>query len=277
MGDFSEDMLWAVIRAALAGGEKILAVCGEEDFQVELKADQSPLTIADRMSHDVIKSFLTERFPNIPLLSEEGRSIPYQERENWHEYFLIDPLDGTKEFIKRNGEFTVNIALVRGGDPILGVVYVPVTDTLYYAAEGFGAYRLTQASKLADGEALPNGERLPIEETGDSQKHGAIRVVASRSHFNEETAAFVQNLEKTHGRVKTVNAGSAVKLCLVAEGSADIYPRFAATMEWDVAAGAVVAKEAGCRVVRADDRRPMVFNKEDLVNPWFIAARKGLA
>ena len=265
------------MQAALKGGAEILDVYGSEDFRIELKEDDSPLTLADRKSHYAVQTLLTKRFPETPILSEEGRTIPFDERINWPEFWMIDPLDGTKEFIKRNGEYTVNVALIRSGNPVLGVVYVPVTDVLYYGVEGLGSYRLRQASKSSVGLDVGVGEKLPIAKTASPGIEKPVRVVASRSHFSAETEEFVQQLKTIYGKVETVNAGSAVKICLVAEGSADIYPRFAPTMEWDVAAGAIVAREAECMVIKAADKEPMIFNKRDLVNPWFIVGRHPFA
>lgn len=270
--------LRAAVCAAVAGGAEILDVYGESDFQIERKEDDSPLTIADKKSNDAIQSLLSEFTSDTPILSEEGRSIQYEERRKWEEFWMIDPLDGTKEFIKRNGEFTVNIALMQRNKPVVGVVYVPVTDVLYYGARGVGSFRIEKGSKTSVSFRAQSGKKLPslMKDRAEKDNSGAqppIRVVASRSHFTTETAAFVRQLERVHGAVETVNAGSAVKICLVAEGSADVYPRFAPTMEWDIAAGVVVAEEAGCSVRQAEATKPMVFNKEDLVNPWFIVGR----
>lgn len=257
-----QPLLDVAVAAAIEAGRAILEVYAS-DFAVQSKEDRSPLTLADKRSHEVIASRLgASGAAHYPLLSEEGRNIPYAERKAWEMFWLVDPLDGTKEFIKRNGEFTVNIALIRAQRPVLGVIYVPVTDVLYYAAQGLGAWRLDRAAAGADrGTAV----RLPATDAGRP-----CTVVASRSHLSPETEAFLQELKGRHGRMEIVSAGSSLKFCLVAEGKADVYPRFAPTMEWDTAAGQAIVAEAGGTVVRSTDQVAMVYNKEDLLNPWFL-------
>ena len=258
------DLTRIAVEAALLGGKRILSVYQGADFQVEAKADDSPLTLADRRSHEAIVGLLTKETPDIPILSEEGADIPLTERRKWRRFWLVDPLDGTKEFIKRNGEFTVNIALIEGEAPVIGVVYIPVGDVLYKARSGSGAYKLESASTSAkDGVRLPSGA-----DPGDD----TVRVVSSRSHSSPETESFIGSLRDRYRNVETVIAGSALKICLVAEGAADVYPRFGPTMEWDTGAGHCVALEAGCSFRRSDNG-PFVYNKEILRNPGFIVER----
>lgn len=290
------DHLICALSASLRAGAEILDVYGTDDFNVRHKADDSPLTLADMRSHELINEALRTAFPDMPVLSEEGRDIPYEERRHWPAFWLVDPLDGTKEFVKRNGDFTVNIAIVEAGQPVLGVVYVPVTDTLYFGLSGTGAYKLMDATAAAKDAGLADmaaargttagerpahtttalerlitaGKRLPTRSRSHSDP---VRVVASRSHFTPETGAFVDDLKTRYGSVETVAAGSSIKICLVAEGAADVYPRFGPTMEWDVAAGHAVALESGCRVVVPDTGSAMTFNKPDLLNPWFVVGR----
>ncbi len=183
----------------------------------------------------------------------------------------MDPLDGTKEFIKKNGEFTVNIALVENGVPELGVIYVPCREELYYASEQAGAYKVTGVDRdnpLPYSEIKKRAIRLPLP-----VGHQGIVVVASRSHQTKETCAFIENLRKQGMPVTLISSGSSLKICSVAEGSADVYPRFAPTMEWDTAAGHAIARAAGCTVCQADGKTPLVYNKENLLNPWFIVRR----
>lgn len=261
-------LLEKAIVAALKAGEEILKIYNDPDadFQIEAKADNSPLTIADRTSHDVIESFL-ESTP-YPVLSEEGKTIAFNDRQDWDTLWIVDPLDGTKEFIKKNGEFTVNIALVKDGVPVLGVIYVPVTKELYYGCEEAGAYKKTgiiyeggiDFAKLQD-VATP----LPIPKEDDSYV-----VVASRSHMSDDTRNFVEKLRQAHPNLELTSVGSSIKICLVAEGKADIYPRFAPTMEWDTAAGHAIARAAGKDIYQMDEETPLTYNKEDLLNPWFI-------
>ncbi|MGL4410934.1 MAG: 3'(2'),5'-bisphosphate nucleotidase CysQ [Bacteroidales bacterium] len=252
------------IAAAIDAGAEIMKIYNDptSDFEVEIKSDNSPLTIADKISNDVITSYLRES--NIPILSEEMKQAPFSERKDWDTLWVVDPIDGTKEFIKKNGEFTVNIALVKNHTPILGVVYLPAKGLLYFADEKIGAYRIrTSSSDMVN--IMANSIKLPIER---SEK--IYRVVASRSHCNEETTRFINELKEIHGNVELVSSGSSIKICLVAEGSADIYPRFGPTMEWDTAAGHAIALYAGFQVVEAYSNIPLAYNKENLLNPYFI-------
>jgi 3'(2'), 5'-bisphosphate nucleotidase len=268
-----QKLLQTAIEAALAAGEKILEVYGSEDFDLTLKDDDSPLTRADVISQQTITDILATG-SDFPLLGEEGREIPFAERSEWETFWLVDPLDGTKEFVKRNGEFTVNIALIAEGRPVLGVLYVPVKDVLYYGFFGGGAFRVDGATGMALASVTTAATKLP-DTIG--RVVPPVRVVASRSHFSAETAAFVEDIESKHGTVDLLNAGSALKIYLVAEGRADIYPRLAPTMEWDVGAGQIIAEEAGCTVVQAESGKPLLYNKENLVNPHFIVTRPFVA
>jgi 3'(2'), 5'-bisphosphate nucleotidase len=268
MKDVSENMLLAAIKGALAGGSAILKVY-ETAFEVDVKADSSPLTEADRQAHLRITQHLKDT--GIPVLSEEGRDIPFDERKNWQRFWLVDPLDGTKEFVKRNGEFTVNIALVENGVPIAGVIYVPVSGQLFVGIVDQGAFSTTLdcLAPVSDlNNLLSSATRLPI-----SRAKSGYTVVGSRSHMSDETLAFVARLREAHGDVKLVSMGSSLKLCLVANGTADVYPRFAPTMEWDTAAGHAIAVAAGCKVTMQDGITPLTYNKENLLNPWFIVSR----
>ncbi len=256
-------LLDQAIAAALEAGRAVQEVYAS-DFAVECKDDRSPLTLADKRSHEIIAGRLGPG--GLPLLSEEGRNIPYEERKAWPVFWLVDPLDGTKEFIRRNGEFTVNIALVRETRPVLGVIYLPVTDVLYFAARGLGAWRQERAS--ADRGRRGTAEALPLPAGAERP----FTVVASRSHLSPETEAYLRDLGGRHSMMEIASAGSSLKFCLVAEGRADVYPRFGPTMEWDTAAGQAIVEEAGGTVVRSEDGSEMRYNKEDLLNPWFIAS-----
>ncbi len=262
-----------IAAAATAGcraGAAILDIYGTE-FSVEQKEDRSPLTEADMRSTRIIERALADT--GLPMLSEEGRQTPYAERAGWEWYWLVDPLDGTKEFVKRNGEFTVNIALVHGCRAVGGFVFVPVTTTAFFALAGAGAYR---ASLPAAHDGAPYtwdslvgcAETLP-RPVGTRP----FTAVASRSHMSPETQAYVAKLRRWHGEVALVSRGSSLKLCLLAEAAADIYPRFAPTMEWDTAAGHAIVKEAGGNVYQTDEVNELIYNKPELVNPWFVATR----
>jgi len=247
---------------------------------VQYKEDRSPLTAADRSSHELILAALQQADGALPVLSEESRETPAAERTAWRRFWLVDPLDGTKEFLKRNGEFTVNIALVEDGQPVLGVVLAPVLKTLYVGCRGRGAFKAEEGrhfqsrAELLAGAADPEAagwQRLPWAPT----ESGTVRVVASRSHENDETRAFIARLSAEHGRVSLVSIGSSLKLCLVAEGTADVYPRLAPTMEWDTAAAQAVVEAAGGAVVEYPTGRPLRYNKTSLLNPFFVASRRG--
>lgn len=260
--------LYVAIRAAIDAGNAIMNIYTdpESDFGIERKADNSPLTKADKAAHKLIVNALS--VTPFPVLSEEGKDIPYAERSSWETFWLVDPLDGTKEFIKKNGEFTVNIALINNGTPVLGVIFVPVRKELYFSADSLGAFKMANIDCVHQpsmDEITQKATRLPV-----SMGHQGIVVVASRSHQSQETTQFIENLRKQGQPVTLISSGSSLKICLVAEGSADIYPRFAPTMEWDTAAGHAIAKGAGCDVFHIDCRTPLKYNKEDLLNPWFV-------
>ena len=270
------------IQAALAAGNAINAVYHSEDFGVEYKSDKSPLTQADQKSHETIMKVLKEF--DIPILSEEGKGIAYEQRKQWERFWVVDPLDGTKEFIKRNGEFTVNIALVEHNQPVLGTIFVPDRKTLYFAGQNYGAYKLQdgpfgeilgagmdsneEAQTLLD-QIIAQSTRLPVIDP----ERTSLTIVGSRSHKNAELEAYVEEKRTEFGNVEFISSGSSLKICLVAEGRADLYPRLGPTMEWDTAAGQAIAEYAGASVYQYDTSKPLVYNKEDLHNPWFIVQR----
>jgi len=263
-----KNFLLPVIAASLEAGSAILDVYNQ-DFTVEEKEDKSPLTLADKRSHEIIMSRLVPL--GLPVLSEEGKRIDYEIRKQWGYFWIVDPLDGTKEFIKRNDEFTVNIALVKENSPVLGVIYVPVFRQLYFAAKDLGAYRLTLDSDIDVSQM--SLEQI-IEQSGSVNtrpKSGRpYTIVGSRSHATPELEAYVEKKRTEHETVDFISAGSSLKLCRVAEGSADVYPRLGPTMEWDTAAGHIIAECAGASVFRADNQEPLLYNKENLLNPWFF-------
>ena len=236
---------------AKEAGDAIMDIY-QRDFQIDYKDDKSPLTEADTKSNEIICSALAELYPYIPIMSEENQTVPYEERKKWEYYWCIDPIDGTKEFIKKNGEFTVNIALIYKVTPVLGVVYVPAIDALYSAKKGEGAFL--------------NGQKLPLKE--NHNKKEKLYVVASKSHLSSETQEFIDSLDAKE--IEQVSKGSSLKLCMVAEGSADIYPRLAPTMEWDTAAADAIVRESGKMTYQFETNSPLVYNKENLLNPWFV-------
>jgi 3'(2'), 5'-bisphosphate nucleotidase len=269
------------ISAAIKAGEVILKVYAR-DFKVEFKTDESPLTEADQAAHKIIIQELAET--PYPVLSEESETITYEERKDWETYWLVDPLDGTKEFIKKNGEFTVNIALIESGVPILGVVYVPVLDVMYCGMSngrcwkwdvgsemldvkgGMSAWKATDCVGKSISEIMQSAKPLSTSNISlptshcspPTNHHRPLRIVASKSHCNDETRDFIAELEKDFGSAALLSRGSSLKLCMVAEGSADIYPRIAPTMEWDTAAAHAVVKAAGGEVFEYDPTVPAI-------------------
>ncbi|MCG2419787.1 3'(2'),5'-bisphosphate nucleotidase CysQ [Aequorivita sp. F47161] len=251
------------IKAAIDAGAEILKVY-ETNFEVEVKGDESPLTQADKNANDIINRYLLPTA--IPIISEENKQLDYEQRKDWSKCWVVDPLDGTKEFIKRNGEFTVNIALVRNGVPILGVIYVPVTKTLYFTtADAKSAKKIDLESEDIEIEEILK-KAIPIKPELDS---GTIKIVGSRSHLNEDTKNFIDNIEKAN-KVEIVSRGSSLKFCLVAEGLAHIYPRFAPTMEWDTAAGDAICRAVGLEVIDQTTEKPLAYNKRNLLNNYFL-------
>jgi 3'(2'), 5'-bisphosphate nucleotidase len=243
-------------EAATQAGAAIVEIYHSGDFSVEAKSDDSPLTKADKKAHAIIEEHLKQT--NLPVLSEEGKMIEFETRSNWEYFWMVDPLDGTKEFIKRNGEFTVNIALIHKNNVVAGVVYSPILKWLYWSIPNEGAFKIDE-----------NGLKTTIQCNASIGK-GITKVVASRSHMTDETAEYVKNL----GETEMVSMGSSLKILLVAEGKADIYPRFAPTMEWDTAAAHGVAKEAGAEVYQKDEITPLIYNKPNLLNPHFVVKNR---
>ncbi len=252
------------IHAALKAGEKIMDVYSSIDFDIQYKADHTPVTIADQNAHDEILNILEPT--HLPVLSEEGVHLSYQERKGWELFWLVDPLDGTKEFIKRNDEFTVNIALIQKNSSIAGVIYAPVTRELYVGITDIGAWKFTNPSDGCTFQSIQLlGERLPL-----NIKPKDYIIAVSRSHMNAETDHYIQTLREKHNSVKVIRIGSSLKICRVAEGTAAIYPKLGLTMEWDTAAGHAIAKAAGKNIFLTDLKTELTYNKEDLYNPPFI-------
>lgn len=271
-------LLHQAIIAAVLGGNEILEVY-ETDFHVELKEDKSPVTKADKKASDRIISTLQHL--NIPVLSEEGELADYSIRKHWEHVWIIDPLDGTKEFVKRNGEFTVNIALIEDNVPVIGVIYSPVFKDIYFSAKGIGSFKINRHDFIPfideiSRSSLENffrvAKKLPLK----SERKNYV-VVASRSHMSSETYYHIEDIKNHHKDVEIVSTGSSIKLCWIAEGIADEYPRFGPTMEWDTAAGHAILKEAGCELLDFKTNEPVLYNREVMLNNWFIAKRrKGL-
>ena len=252
------------IKASIEAGKEILKVY-HSHFSVEVKDDNSPLTLADKNANAVINSFLAKT--SYPIISEENRQIDFSERKTWNTCWIVDPLDGTKEFVKRNGEFTVNIALVEAGKPILGVIYVPVTKELYFTDEDFTYSKKIILEEEESFEFIKNNAATlkPLK------SNDTIIIVGSRSHLNETTQGYISEIEKDFA-VEMVSKGSSLKFCLVAEGKAHVYPRFAPTMEWDTAAGQAICEAVGISVIDQETQIPLQYNKENLLNPHFLVS-----
>lgn len=262
------ELLHTAIKASLQAGKAIMEIYQSEDFQIQNKADDSPLTIADKKANTIINNYLEPL--GIPIISEENAQSDYLERKLWDRCWIVDPLDGTKEFIKKNGEFTVNIALVENRSPVLGVIYAPALEILYFA--------VVEESKAYKAKASPseNLEQVLEKATSISPKGPAspLKVVGSRSHMNQQTLDFIASLEQKGEPVSVVSVGSSLKFCLMAEGNADYYPRYAPTMEWDTAAGQAICEAVGLGVINRKTGLPMLYNGQSLLNEHFLVTNE---
>lgn len=240
-----------LIDVSRDAGIKIMEIYNSSDFDIHAKKDDSPLTRADTLAHQTIVERL--KTTGFPILSEEGKNIPYEKRKNWETFWMVDPLDGTKEFIKKNGEFTVNIALIHHNEPVLGVVFAPAIDELYFGGIGHGAYT---------DENMANEHQLKFI----SNESGTKKIIISRSHLNQDTKDYLDKFN----HAQTISMGSSLKFMLIAKNEADIYPRFAPTMEWDTAAAHAILKAMDIEVYNMEDQKPLRYNKENLLNPYFL-------
>ena len=250
------NLLKSIIETSYLAGDKILEIYNDNNYKssIEIKKDASPLTIADKASNSVIVDSLKKITNDIPILSEEEKEIDYSTRKKWNRFWLVDPLDGTKEFINRNGEFTVNIALIENNTPIMGIVYSPVKEKLWYGLKNHGSF-------------IINNKQEPIKISKKEPSNGTIKIVSSRSHANNEK---LKNYLKQFKKYELVNMGSSIKMCLVADGTAHYYPRFGPTMEWDTGAAHAVVKYANGNIYNIDTDEELNYNKENLLNPGFI-------
>lgn len=254
---------------AINAGEKIMEIYNNNDFQIEYKHDNSPLTVADKKSNSIIINALNEF--NIPIISEESEIPDYSVRKNWDYFWLIDPLDGTKEFIKRNGEFTVNIALIKNQQPILGIIYIPVTKELYFGIEAIGSFKYN-GNKLPDNWADIRKDSIPLP----SKNFNHLKVLVSRSHQSSKIEKYLNELRCVNPNIKTISKGSSLKLCSIASEEAQIYPRFTPTMEWDIAAGHAIVKFAGGLILQIDTHKELKYNKQNLQNPCFLCLSRNI-
>ncbi len=255
----NEKKILEFLNIAIDSGREILNIYDKE-IAINSKEDKSPITQADINSNNLIVSRLKKLEPNIPILSEESL-VEWEKRKNWGTYWLIDPLDGTKEFINRNGEFTVNISLIENNNPIFGIIYSPVKSLLYYALKNNGCYKLQTNSNL---KTLKDFNKININNVNNS----TIKVIGSRSHSSKEFEIWIENKFKNF---ELITIGSSLKFCILAEGKADIYPRLGPTSEWDIAAGHIILEEAGGKLKTIDNKDILYNTKEDILNPYFIA------
>lgn len=260
------ELLNIAIKAALSAGGEIMRIYEDQDFEVATKSDESPITIADKNANELIVNLLSTT--NIPIISEEAKQVPYEIRRTWESCWIVDPLDGTKEFIKRNGEFTVNIALVQHGIPTLGVIFIPATKHLYFAIVSERKAYKKRLDNFQSGPLVENTEELDPQA---SQEY--FRIVGSRSHLNSKTQEFISQLKSEFGKeVVFIEKGSSLKFTMLAEGNADLYPRFSPTMEWDTAAGHAICSAVGLKLIAKDTGEEMLYNRENMVNAGFIVS-----
>ncbi len=260
------DLLQTAIKASVEAGKAIMNIYESGDFGVEMKSDNSPLTLADKAAHDIISERL--KATDVPILSEEGKHESYDKRKGWKKLWIVDPLDGTKEFVKKTGEFTVNIALIENGFPLLGVVFVPVSGVVYYGDKD-GAFKVTLKEDWKDvnysNEMYSYKEQINCENLNPE-----LTIVASVSHLSKETQLFADMLTDSFKDTNFISKGSSLKICMIAEGKADIYPRLGPTMEWDTAAGQAVAECAGAHFINWKTLQRFNYNREVLLNDWFV-------
>jgi len=261
-----EEYLLIALEAAINAGSEIMKIYESDNFEIEVKEDASPLTKADKTAHQIITKYLSKT--GLPILSEEGKHIPFEDRNSWGKFWMVDPIDGTKEFIKRNGEFTINIALIYQQKPILGVVYAPALHELYYAQNTLGAFKINTTLNIDLNNILSDSIKLPV-----SKNNNIYTIVASRSHLSKETTDFIEQLKNDYDEIEMISRGSSLKFCLVAEGAADCYPRFAPTMEWDTAAGHAICKFAGFTILDLTTKAELLYNKENLLNNFFLVEK----
>ncbi|WP_029033406.1 3'(2'),5'-bisphosphate nucleotidase CysQ [Salinimicrobium terrae] len=265
-----EENLHIALKGAIAAGKKIMQIYEQDELVVDSKEDHSPLTIADTKANEIINNYLIPT--GIPIISEENKQIDFSIRKEWVECWIVDPLDGTKEFIKRNGEFTVNISLVIEGKTKLGVIFAPALDIIYFAdVEKRKAYKSTVNHDYGVHDVIRNAQEIKA-----SKNENLIRVVGSRSHMNEDTRTYIETLTSRYNKkIEVVSKGSSLKFCLIAEGEAQIYPRFAPTMEWDTAAGQAICEAVGLTCISRDTGKSMIYNRKNLLNGHFLVSNEG--
>jgi 3'(2'), 5'-bisphosphate nucleotidase len=259
--------------AALQAGRQVLDIMDSEDYQISMKSDNTPISLADRMAHKTIGDFLMHT--RIPVMSEEGRNILFEERRSWDVLWIVDPLDGTRQFIKKRKEFTVNIALISAGSPVLGVIYAPAYGAIYFGHREIGSYKmkidnLDEVLRYSFDDIFAKSMEMP---SSGNDKPKAYTILASLNHTNRDTMKFVENMKAKHGEVVMEQIGSSLKMCLLADGLADVYARHTNTYEWDTAAAQAVLEGAGYSIRNIETGSPLIYNKESLTNPYFICEK----
>jgi 3'(2'), 5'-bisphosphate nucleotidase len=265
------DLFLSAFRAAIIAGKRILEIFNAEDFQVAMKSDNSPISSADREAHEIIKRLLLNS--RIPILSEEGRDMQFEERKAWDILWIVDPLDGTRQFIQKREEFTVNIAFVVGGNPLFGVVYAPAIGDVYFGIKETGSFKINVKNRdLSDyslQQILAESKKLgPLPKT-----NGKYTILASYNHVNRETLEYIAEMRKTYPEVEVKKVGSSLKMCMLADGIGDVYVRHTETYEWDTAAAQSILEGVGWCINALDTNEPLTYNKESLLNPYFICKR----
>lgn len=265
-----ENLFLSAFKAATAAGKRILEIYESDDFQVSMKSDNSPLSQADRDAHDIIKRYLQNSC--IPILSEEGRDLQFEERQSWDVLWIVDPLDGTRQFIQKREEFTVNIALITDGSPLFGLIYAPALGDMYFGIRDIGSFKIKMNDSLLAlpfGKIVEHSEKLPSK-TKNEEKY---TVLVSYNHLNERTMEYISELVKIHSEVEVRKIGSSLKMCLLAAGTGDIYVRHTDTYEWDTAAAQAILEGAGWSIYSLDADKPLTYNKESLLNPYFVCRK----
>ncbi|MDR0386008.1 MAG: 3'(2'),5'-bisphosphate nucleotidase CysQ [Prevotellaceae bacterium] len=265
------ELFQSAFRAAIIAGKRILEIFHTEDFQVSMKSDNTPLSSADREAHEIIKRLLLNS--RIPILSEEGRDMQFEERKSWDILWIVDPLDGTRQFIQKREEFTVNIALVVGGNPLFGVVYAPAIGDIYFGIKDMGSFKIN----IGDRDLLSYSFQQILAESKkldpSSKTNGKYTILASYHHVNKETLEYIDEMRKTYPDVEVKKIGSSLKMCMLADGIGDVYVRYTNTYEWDTAAAQTILEGAGWSINALDTNKPLTYNKESLLNPYFICKK----
>lgn len=259
-------------KAAFNAGQRVLEIYNSDDFQVSMKSDNSPLSSADKEAHEIIKNTLVTS--RIPILSEEGRDMQFEERKAWDILWMVDPLDGTRQLIQKRDEFTVNIALISEGNPLLGIIYAPAKNDIYFGIKDFGSYKMKVSDKEIKSFDMQEIIKSSVKLPSLSKNNDNYTILASYYHVNKETLEYIDEMRKKHPDVEVKKIGSSLKMCMLADGLGDVYVRCSSTYEWDTAAAQAILEGIGWRIRSLDDNQPLTYNKESLLNPYFICEKE---